>query len=64
VYSDWYAANSGSPALSLEVDLPQAPPGNDFSLVLVTGVQMGRVETAGAITGVRYMGCGKILAVR
>jgi hypothetical protein len=64
VYSDWYAANSGSPALSLEVDLPPAPPVDDFSLVLATGVQMGRVETAGAITGVRYMGCGKILAVR
>jgi hypothetical protein len=62
--TEWYPVKSGSPALSLEVQLPLAPPNNDFSLMLAIGVLMGTAGAAGSITDIRYAGCGKILAVR
>ena len=64
VQTEWYPVKGGSPALSLELQLPVAPPDNDFSLMLAVGVGMGVVGTAGSITEVRYAGSGKILAVR
>ncbi|HYK55704.1 MAG TPA: hypothetical protein VEV15_04435, partial [Flavisolibacter sp.] len=62
--TEWYPVKSGSPALSLKLQLPVATPNSDFSLMLAIGVGMGSVGTGGSITGVRYAGSGKILAMR
>lgn len=60
--SDWYTVANGSPSLNFELRLPNAIAGEDYSLVLSAGVEMG--TTPASIGAVRYQGCGKIIMVR
>jgi hypothetical protein len=61
--TEWMAASAGSEAISLELQLPGAPPNEEFSLVLTIGLEMGTPQSTGLIQAVKYAGCGKILAV-
>jgi hypothetical protein len=62
--TEWMAVNAGSEAISLELQLPEAPPNDEFSLVLTLGMELGTPQSTGLIQAVKYAGCGKILAVR
>lgn len=63
VQTEWMAVKSGSESLNLEVQMPQAPPGTEFSLVLTLGIQMGTAKSNTIMEGIKYAGSGKILAV-
>jgi hypothetical protein len=60
--SEWQIVKSGSGAIALNLQLPEAPTFNSYSLVLSVGIEMGRAGNGGAIETIRHTGCGKILA--
>jgi hypothetical protein len=63
VRTDWKAINAPSEATTLELAIPSLPPNNHFSLVLTIGIEMGTAKNLSLIKGVKYAGCGKIMAV-
>jgi hypothetical protein len=63
VRTDWKAVNAPSEATTLELAIPTLPPNNHFSLVLTIGIEMGTAKNLSLIEGVKYAGCGKIMAV-
>lgn len=63
VRTDWKAVNASSEATTLELAIPTLPPNDHFSLVLTIGIEMGTAKSLSIIEGVKYAGCGKIMAV-
>jgi hypothetical protein len=63
IRSEWMAVNSGSEAVSMDLQMPAAPSNEEFSLVLTIGIQMGTAQSTSVIQGLKYAGGGKILAV-
>jgi hypothetical protein len=47
----------------MDLQMPAAPPNEEFSLVLTIGIQMGTAQSTSVIQGLKYAGGGKILAV-
>jgi hypothetical protein len=63
VKTEWMAVESGTEAIILKLQMPEAPPDEEFSLVLTLGIEMGTAKSKVLIQGVKYAGCGKILTV-
>jgi hypothetical protein len=61
--TEWMVVQSGTEAISMELQMPVVPPNDQFSLVLTLGIEMGTANSTVLIKGVKYAGCGKILAV-
>jgi hypothetical protein len=64
VKTAWKAVNTHSEGINLELTLPATPPNDHFSLVLSLGIEMGTAKSLSLIEGIKYAGCGKIMAVR
>jgi hypothetical protein len=62
--TDWYPVTEGSPATTLEIQLENTPPDNNFSLMLCIGVRFGTIGANNKIEQVKYVGSGKILAMK
>lgn len=63
-HTEWRPVKKGAPATTLDVQLPYAPPGNDFSLLLAVGLEMGTAAGPGSVEPVRYAGSARIVEVR
>lgn len=63
VKTAWMAVKAGCEAITMELQMPVAPPDDQFSLVLAIGIEMGTALNTALIQGVKYAGSGKILAV-
>jgi hypothetical protein len=60
--SYWLIVKAGSAPLQLELELPEAPAFDSYSLVLSVGIEMGTAGLGGSIETINHTGCGKILA--
>ncbi|HJW17075.1 MAG TPA: hypothetical protein VJ499_08140 [Flavisolibacter sp.] len=63
VMTAWMAVTAGSESISMELQMPVAPPDDQFSLVLAIGIEMGTAQSTALIKGVKYAGTGKIAKV-
>jgi len=61
--SAWFPVLKGSPALRLEVSLPNAPLDQAFSILLSIGIRFGTVATGGEVQQVERAGSAKVLMV-
>jgi hypothetical protein len=72
IHSEWFTAQEGSPALKMEIHLPDpvpigpaasiSIPDNHFSLVMAFGLELG-VGRDQQIQPAKYVGCAKVLAM-
>jgi hypothetical protein len=61
-YSEWFPVKVGSPAINLELQLPQRPATNAYSVMLSIGVSFGAIRH-GDIEPISYTGGAKILGM-
>lgn len=60
--SAWTPTAEGSEAMSLQLQVPYAPPDDHFALVMTVGILMGTIGRRGQVEAVKYAGCAKVLA--
>ncbi|HEX6426283.1 MAG TPA: hypothetical protein VF008_01305 [Niastella sp.] len=60
--TEWFPVQTGSSGITLELQLPQKPANNAYSIILTIGVAFGALRN-GDIEPIQYMGGAKILGV-
>ena len=63
VETEWCPVLKGSPATTLNIQLPTPPPDQSFSLVLSIGLCFGEMRDASSIWQVKHTGAAKILGM-
>ena len=58
----WFPVQGGSPAISMELNYPTAPPDQSFILLLSIGIRYGRPGASGQVEQIPRAGAGRILA--
>ena len=64
--SDWFSVPAGSAVQKLEIQLTNVEKLKGmtaFSLMLVAGISFGKYNATGGVDPLKYVGCGKILAM-
>ena len=61
-FSDWYTTMNGSPAVTLTVKYPGAPPDEQHSVILSVGIRFGTMRDSIKVEQVPHTGAAKILA--
>jgi len=62
VFTDWFPVQVGSPAIDLEIQLPQKPANTAYSVMLSIGVAFGAIRNSN-IEPIQYVGGAKILGM-
>lgn len=63
--TDWISTTGSMNAMNIELNciFPECDLPDAFTMVLSAGVEFGKANESGVISGVKYCGCGKIMRV-